>query len=549
MNANYEDHDICFASYNEYMKAMWDYPLGTYDVALPGGRARYIDIEETIQMVFNHPIHYEELKHAGILKLDGTTTRINPDVLHVRFSCDGAEMNKSKSVITLSMTLIGFGALIHSPVFNIPVAHVEGSESDLKMLRLKFTRVYEDISNLQGAVLKLKLPDGLDFYGKVHVLHVYDLKYAYNIVGHSLWTSDYFPHLFCHCMFLKCHHHYHTYVQRNGEPAPCQRLTNVEYKQLLNKAKIIRKEIQHEFNNTSVQEQEQMFKERVRTENFGINDKGALGHLLDIDTMYAEPLHCYLGLSTQHMKWLRHLRAQYGISEVDFYTRMFSVVTKYAPSTQKLISDEAHTPAFIGRVCNVFWDHISVHGAKQLFKTIFKDSVNSVDIKQTIKMFDKFEKCRAEITCTWTSKANIEAFKRNVKIWYNLACKTMWVSKGKETVYAHILANVIPLDLEAWFQTSKHGYGVFSMQGTEHLNKVTKNLLRGHTNNQFDKERVHGGPPNDCFVTILRLSRWKFFVQHHVVHTTKLLREETIKKEELVPEHDVDIFIHQHIKH
>ena len=484
---------------------------------------------------------------GGILKLDGYTSRSNPDTLQIRFSCDGAQVDKSKSVITLRMTLIGFGTLIHSPTFNIPVAHIVGSKSDKKMLCMKLGEVYKEIANLRSETIRFTLHDGSKYYAKIKVYHVYDLKYMYSCLGHFGWSSKHYPHLFCKCKHLRCTKDYVVHVASNGEQ-PCERLTNSEYKTAVIHAKKKYDEIEKELSSLSVKKREEIYRASIIEENFGITHDGAFVDLLDVGTIMAEPLHCYLGLSTQHMLWLQHLRRQYNIPEHTFYKRLFELVPKYAPFTQVQICDESRSPAFIGRIWNLFWDAVKCIGATQVISKLFGHSQHSLDLQDTVKMLDKFQEIREEITRTWTSHAHIHAFKCNVKVWYELACQTMFEAKRQETVYVHILANIIPRDLELWFAQSNLGYGLFSMQGAEHLNKVTKTLLSGHTNNHFDNPRVGGGPPNDSFVTILRLSRWRFFVQHFKVHVTQLKREEEDKKQALLCYNDkYDMYMDERI--
>ena len=534
-----------FANYKEYMEAMCTYPLGRYDIALPGGKARCIDIEQTLHMILAHHVHFEELCSENMLKFDGSTTRSNPDSLRIRFSCDDAQADKTKSVITLSLTLMGFGNLINSPTFNLPVAHIVGSESDKVMMRTKLGPVYMEIMNLKDEVIRFELPNGVKYYAKIKLYHVYDLKYAYSCLGHFGWASSFYPHLFCTCKHLTCSKKYIDDVARNGQTPTCKRLTNKQYQEAVRNAKCIFDEIEKELACATPENRSQTYRERITEENYGITHDGAFPDLLDIDTIMAEPLHCYLGLSTQHIIWLRHLRRQYNISEANFYQRFFSVMKQYAPFVRNQICDESRTPSFIGRICNIFWDTVKQYGAKKIMKKLFSSAASGTDVKDTIKMFDKFQLIREEIACTWPTQRQIDDFKKNVSTWYTLACDTMFTAKGEETVYAHILANIIPNDMQKWFDESQLGYGFFSMQGAEHLNKVTKGLLHGHTNNHFDKPRVHGAHDNDSFVTILRLSRWRFFVQHHKVHVTKLKREEKNKKLALLCyEHDnLQVFI------
>ena len=199
---------------------------------------------------------------------------------------------------------------------------------------------------------------------------------------------------------------------------------------------------------------------------------------------------------------------------------------------KNVLEHEEARPAFVGNECNTFWNSFQTfHNTQQFFISLFGESkVETVLLQDSIKMFHLFQICRLEIAKTFTTHEDINQFKHNVKEWYRYVNDSVFLGTGKETVYAHIFANVIPMELEKWHEESGLGYGVFSMQGAEHVNKVTKQYMQGYTNHWFDA-KCKDDSWNDSFVTILRISRWKFFVQHSKVHITDLGRNTVIKEE------------------
>ena len=186
------------SSYKAYMKAMKLHNLGTYDTALPGGLGRKVDFVETIGMMLNHSIHFQELLDQGLCRFYNTSEG-NPDRLYVKISCDGAQMNKRSSVVTMTMSLLSFGSLIHSPDFNVPICHMLGKEEET-LLRNKLTTCYEELNEMDGKLFAFTIPaPGIFYYARISIVHVYDLKYAYQAMGHVCWSSAMFPHLFCSC--------------------------------------------------------------------------------------------------------------------------------------------------------------------------------------------------------------------------------------------------------------------------------------------------------------------------------------------------------------
>ena len=216
-----------------------------------------------------------------------------------------------------------------------------------------------------------------------------------------------------------------------------------------------------------------------------------------------------------------------------FYDQLFTAV-EFTADTKKILREEKQRPAFIGRHCTIFWDKFQTEeDAISMFTLLFsKEKMNTILLKNAAKMFYLFNMCRLQIASIFTNDKDISDFKNNVSTWYNLATHSIFQVTGKETAYAHILAKIVPNELCEWYKESGLGYGVFSMQGAEHVNKLTKTLIRGYTNNHYDK-KCNDGSDNDAFVTILQISRFRFFVQHHKPHTTKLSKDE-VKREKFI---------------
>ena len=115
-------------------------------------------------------------------------------------------MNKSQSVVTMTMTLLAFGSLIHSPEFNIPICHMLGTEN-ADILHRQLTVCYEELNHLDGKMLHFDIPaPGIKYYATIKILHVYDLKYTYQAMGHVCWSSSKYPHIFCTCTSLSVHY-------------------------------------------------------------------------------------------------------------------------------------------------------------------------------------------------------------------------------------------------------------------------------------------------------------------------------------------------------
>ena len=59
-----EDEDailVHLGTYTTYMQAMKWYHLGIYNTILPNGYGRKVNVEETLQMILKHQVHFQEL--------------------------------------------------------------------------------------------------------------------------------------------------------------------------------------------------------------------------------------------------------------------------------------------------------------------------------------------------------------------------------------------------------------------------------------------------------------------------------------------------------
>ena len=523
---------VYLGSYKRYMNYLKGCDLGTYDICLPGGCGRKVDILETIKMTFKHEVHFHTIINERISTRMYAAAANCPDDLHIRVSADGANVTHEKSVVTMTMSMLCFGALIHAPLYNMPIAHFMGNESKA-MLREKLSVCYDEIHNLNGKVVQLHLFSGGVFFARLKFHHVYDLKFAYNGLGHRGWSSEAYPHLFCLCPSLKL-------VSDNPTSSPekecppqikCVRMTAQHFKNLVIAAKTEREHIESEFGYLTHKEKEKMFQDFVIEENFGVTDTGALAEFIDMDTMRPDPLHCYLGNTTQHLKYIQQLKNELGIEDTVFYANYKQAVKGWPSTVWEKIMCQRIAPTLIGRYCNVFWEAVKCNGGQQFLEMLFgaehNEATNVVNFGIVLNSFQ----CATQLMqALWINRDGIKIFKAQVCIWFEHATLTIFAAKKKETVYAHILRNIIPSAMESWYNETGVGYGFFSMQGPKHVNKQTKNLLQRHTNHHFDRYCIDGSA-NDSFVSILRIVRWKFFAQHLKEHSTDLKKEIKVKME------------------
>ena len=112
---------------------------------------------------------------------------------------------------------------------------------------------------------------------------------------------------------------YNTYYEHNNvgqsneEPniiqsieSPCKRLTNQEYKERVAFAKKYRADFYGKLGDESLSKEEvhKIMCKDMQMYNNGVMDNGAFPDFINFENMKPEPLHCYLGLSTQHFIWL-----------------------------------------------------------------------------------------------------------------------------------------------------------------------------------------------------------------------------------------------------
>ena len=133
-----------------------------------------------------------------------------------------------------------------------------------------------------------------------------------------------------------------------------------------------------------------------------------------------------------------------------------------------------------------------------------------------------------ELTSLHTSEAQLHRLKLLCEKFKFYSGRTIYSNKDEldhETIYGHCLHTVYHQMAVRWHRQSGLGYGYFSMQSGEHVNKTFKIMFKSRTNGKFSDSEING---YDSFAACLHINKMRF-----VLHDLRKTKGETRRIEKL----------------
>ncbi|XP_066932109.1 uncharacterized protein [Clytia hemisphaerica] len=169
--------------------------------------------------------------------------------------------------------------------------------------------------------------------------------------------------------------------------------------------------------------------------------------------------------------------------------------------SKKKYYDGSETLRMIGNDCKLFEDNIDT------FLNVFIAERNqswndesSERLRHVLKLYKRFKDLARDIRSTHADKERISSFGKRAEEFFRLFVHNAPTDSVNGMPYLHYLRHHLADEMELFSRLFGWGYGIFSTNAGEHLNKVIKQYEMHHTN--LDSKR---------FYTIIQMIRSKQF--------------------------------------
>ena len=389
---------------------------------------------------------------------------------------------------------------------------------------------------------------------KIFIAYVFDMKFAYIAFGHLGWTSISYFCLFCGCT-------------RSHVDEICKLTSSEEYLACHEDAKQM---LLSEGDKTPA------YEEYVRTKTFGINGTGVFASFIPIENVFLDTYHGKQNMSNSYIGALSvHVRASVkedvdedGLPDslyVNFLKVMGSKVGLHVEIIDRI--KKMSSPACIGHDCDAFrrsWitpsmsDSSAVRLEDELSKVrAIADSIltdtyaETVDLRQGVlpKFFEDedlptgsgylhryilsiylFFGIYEELTSLVTCDKNLKRLKCLCSTFKQYANTSLFQTMNDLpgfTSYAHCFQSVYLLMAVKWYEKTGKGYGYFSMQACEHMNKVLKILFKTRTNGRLSST----AESYDAFAACLHINKMRYLLLEIRRRPSKGQRRKMLKSE------------------
>ena len=396
-------------------------------------------------------------------------------------SYNGAEHSKNHksktSLISFSSQLFNekiiqeLGYSTASPNNILTWMQLRGPEKPQNVLPVA-TEVYKEIKTIQeypDNIVKEEL-DGKGF----SIYEVSDGKMLYMLLQHSLYSRLHKPYLLCTCL--------------RGEGVrdkshKCRMIPHDRQVELYTRS-LHRWERQTQRQGSAYTKKKHM--DWVDVENDGCSHFGISPELLSRDCIHFDMFHLQGATTKRLMTYLRkYILGRSLDKKRKFEEVLHTFWNSYNIDVWKL---NANFNSFIGSEIKAFIDHIPK--IVEFIKNEFVTTNQRDNIVEGLDMWSKIVPFLQITTIDNESKYldKSNQFEENLKEFYEVGGKSFLTKGNKigddETFYMHCLRFYLPHIAKETLKEHNLGLGVFTMQGFEHQNKISKrvwNRFNNHT--------------------------------------------------------------------
>ena len=513
-------------------------------IALPGvtstgvkHRHRHANVMKVLQQMFENKSFTDAL-----LDKYGSVESI-PSELFLRRTTDGAKFSKHHSCMTTSFTCTLFESNSHSPKCNFSVSHSYATESRSN-IRLYLKSLYESFEKLRNTETHLVI-NGCRKKFKIQVVDVHDMKFLYNALGNTQWNCLRFFSPFCTCI-------------RGGEHSHCTLRTNADREKYRQRA--IKKYA--EVDDGIISEDD--FAVWVSEKNYGVQHDGGLAEHMILEWVYIDTFHAKENLTSSFIKkfwkhllgvddergdvnsdkstaWMKFLQEELKIPDYQCEelekSGNFALIGSDCDNFRKACffekKDREHSRTVGDMLINGEYEQFLLYVSKTSLgkcllrlKMFCKNNKTKYVWKYLVSLYSFFAEYEA-LTRLDTNQYELDRIKKLASVFAKWSASSVFGGcspNQTETIYGHAFAHLMPLLAQRWYAQSGLGYGYMSMQGGEHMNKVSKSLFMNRTNKHWNEENY------DAYASILHFDKIRY-METELVPTKQQKKGEAFKEE------------------